>query len=67
MDQPARLLYVIQLTNGLGFLPDGKIPYHSDSARGHINFYRVPADGSLNEKQLFVSTEIGSPEGLMVS
>ena len=57
----------IQLTNGLGFSPDGKTLYHSDSSRNHINCYRVQADGALGEKQIFATTDIGSPDGLVVS
>ena len=57
----------IQLTNGLGFSPDGKTLYHSDSSRNHINCYSVAADGTLGEKQIFATTDIGSPDGLVVS
>lgn len=57
----------ILLTNGLGFSPDGKTLYHSDSARNHVNCYSVNNDGSLGAKQVFVTTEQGSPDGLVVS
>jgi xylono-1,5-lactonase len=57
----------IQLTNGLGFSPDGKTLYHSDSSRNHINCYSVQADGTLGEKQIFATTDVGSPDGLVVS
>lgn len=57
----------ILLTNGLGFSPDGRILYHSDSARSHVNCYEVQADGRLGEKQIFVTTEGGAPDGLAVS
>ena len=57
----------IKLTNGLSFSPDGLTLYHSDSARQHINRYDVHQDGSLGEKQVFVTTEKGSPDGLVVS
>jgi D-xylonolactonase len=62
-----KVAYDIQLTNGLGFSPDGKTLYHSDSAHDHINCYSVSAGGFLIEKQLFATTEIGSPDGLVVS
>jgi D-xylonolactonase len=62
-----KVAFDIQLTNGLAFSPDGRTPYHSDSARDHINCYSVTADDSLGEKQLFAETEIGSPDGLVVS
>lgn len=57
----------IQLTNGLGFSPDGRILYHSDSRRRVVNCYDVNTDGTLGEKQVFVSTEAGVPDGLVVS
>jgi gluconolactonase len=57
----------IRLTNGLGFSPDGKLLYHSDSARNHVNVYEVSDDGMLGEKQVFVTTEFDSPDGLAVS
>ncbi len=55
------------LTNGLGFSPDGKTLYHSDSPRYHVNSYSVNEDGSLGEKQVFVTTEGGTPDGLAIS
>ena len=68
LDGSARkVAYDIQLTNGLGFSPDGKTLYHSDSSRNHINCYSVQADGTLGEKQIFATTDIGSPDGLVVS
>ena len=57
----------IQLTNGLGFSPDGSILYHSDTLRKTVHCYRVKEDGSLGEKQVFVVTERGVPDGLVVS
>ena len=68
LDGSARkVAYDIQLTNGLGFSPDGKTLYYSDSARDHINCYSVSGDGSLSEKQLFSTIKMGSPDGLVVS
>ena len=57
----------VRLTNGLGFSPDGRTLYHSDSARNAVMSYAVAEDGSLGEKQLFVETERGAPDGLAVS
>ncbi|MBL6690380.1 MAG: SMP-30/gluconolactonase/LRE family protein [Pseudomonadales bacterium] len=57
----------ILLTNGLGFSPDGRTLYHSDSARSHVNCYEVQADGRLGEKQVFVTAEGGAPDGLAVT
>ncbi|NOX51493.1 MAG: SMP-30/gluconolactonase/LRE family protein [Gammaproteobacteria bacterium] len=57
----------IRLTNGLGFSPDGKILYHSDSLRKKVFCYAVAQDGSLGEKEIFAVTENGAPDGLVVS
>jgi D-xylonolactonase len=57
----------IQLTNGLGFSPDGKTLYHSDTRRQSVYCYHVNADGSLGEKRLFVTVSEGVPDGLVVS
>lgn len=57
----------IMLTNGLGFSPDGRTLYHSDSRRQTVNKYEVESDGSLGEKQTFVTVERGVPDGLAVS
>lgn len=57
----------IQLTNGLGFSPDGRVLYHSDSARRTVYKYAVHDDGSLGDKEVFVETERGAPDGLAVS
>ena len=57
----------VQLTNGLGFSPDGKTLYHSDSPRQTVYCYAVHADGSLGPKTPFVTVDKGSPDGLVVS
>ncbi len=57
----------VQLTNGLGFSPDGATLYHSDSRRQTVFCYSVAADGALGEKRVFVRTDNGSPDGLAVS
>jgi gluconolactonase len=57
----------VQLTNGLGFSPDGRTLYHSDSRRQGVFRYAVNADGSLGKKELFVNTPKGVPDGLVVS
>ena len=49
----------VQLTNGLGFSPDGNTLYHSDSARRMVMKYDVNNDGSLGEKTPFVRTDTG--------
>ncbi len=57
----------IQLTNGLGFSPDGKVLYHSDSERKSVYCYQVSEDGSLGEKKHFITADTGTPDGLVVS
>ena len=68
LDGSARVVgHDIRLTNGLGFSPDGKTLYHSDSARASVFCYEVFADGNLGEKRHFVKTDNGVPDGLVVS
>ncbi len=57
----------IKLTNGLGFSPDGRTLYHSDSLRRAVCCYAVSADGSLGPKETFVTVDNGVPDGLVVS
>lgn len=57
----------VRLTNGLGFSPDGRTLYHSDSRRMTVFSYAVDADGGLGPKEAFVETEKGAPDGLKVS
>lgn len=57
----------VQLTNGLGFSPDRKTLYHSDSWRQRVMRYDVHDDGSLGDKQTYVHTIRGAPDGLAVS
>lgn len=57
----------VQLTNGLGFSPDGRTLYHSDSRRSTVFCYAVAADGSLGDKRVFAKVENGVPDGLVVS
>ena len=57
----------VMLTNGLGFSPDGKTLYHSDSRRQRVFRYDVSNNGDLGQKEVFVETESGSPDGLCVA
>ncbi len=68
LDGTARVVAAdVQLTNGLGFSPDGTILYHSDSRRQTVFCYSVSADGALGEKRAFITTDKGVPDGLVVS
>jgi xylono-1,5-lactonase len=57
----------VLLTNGLGFSPDGRTLYHSDSRRNTVFCYAVAGDGSLGEKRPFAEVPKGVPDGLVVS
>jgi xylono-1,5-lactonase len=57
----------IWLTNGLGFAPDGRTLYHSDSRIQTVWRYAVEPDGSLGPKAVFARTSRGVPDGLVVS
>ncbi len=57
----------IRLTNGLGFSPDGKRLYHSDSRAGIVGVYDVGADGGVGLRRTFARLESGIPDGLVVS
>jgi xylono-1,5-lactonase len=57
----------IELTNGLGFSPDGKLLYHSDSGTDTVFVYDVAADRMLKDRRPFVRlTDGGLPDGLAV-
>ena len=57
----------VRLTNGLGFSPNDKILYHSDSLRRQVCVYEVKEDGKLGPKKVFAETKTGVPDGLVVS
>ena len=57
----------VQLTNGLGFSPSGRVLYHSDSRRGQIYRYEVVRNGDLKPREVFHEFENGAPDGLAVA
>jgi gluconolactonase len=68
LDGSARTLWSgVKLTNGLGFSPDGKRLYHSDSRANIVGVYDVRADGSVGERRVFARVEPGVPDGLAVA
>lgn len=68
LDGSARIVAPdVLLTNGLGFSPDGRTLYHSDSRRNTVFRYAVAADGSLGPRTPFVETRRGIPDGLAVA
>jgi len=57
----------VSLTNGIGFSPDGRTIYHSDTARMAVVAHDVAADGSCGNRRVFARTERGAgPDGLAV-
>jgi gluconolactonase len=56
----------VQLTNGLGWSPDGKRLYHSDSLRHIVKAYDLQSDGSLSLPKIFATTPFGHPDGLAI-
>src|SRR5262249_53046978 len=62
-----RIAEGIQLTNGLGFSPDGARLYHSDSRATIVGMYDGGADGSGGRRQAFARGDEGVPDGLVVS
>jgi gluconolactonase len=58
----------VMLTNGLGFSPDGRRLYHSDSRAPRVRVYDVAADGSVGPAQTFADFAPGGvPDGLKVA
>jgi len=66
-DGSATMLYDdVGLTNGIGLSADGRLLYHSDSARSQVLLHDVAEDGSCRNRRVFAQTERGSPDGLAV-
>ncbi|MEE8433393.1 MAG: SMP-30/gluconolactonase/LRE family protein [bacterium] len=57
----------IALTNGLGFSPDGRTLYHSDSRSELVRAYEVTEDGGVSGWREFVRVSGGVPDGLAVA
>ncbi|MDJ0847258.1 MAG: SMP-30/gluconolactonase/LRE family protein [Myxococcota bacterium] len=56
----------VLLTNGIGFSPDGKTLYHSDSQAGHVIVHDVDDQGRLSNRRPLGRCEGGAPDGLAV-
>jgi gluconolactonase len=52
--------------NGVGFSPDGRRLYLSDSIRGHVIAHDVDAAGVLANRRVFATPGGGAPDGLAV-
>lgn len=57
----------VMLTNGLGFSPDGRRLYHSDSRSALIRVYDVRDDGSVGPWRVFARVAHGVPDGMAVA
>jgi gluconolactonase len=57
----------VQLTNGMGFSPNGKLLYHSDSGDQTVYVYDVLSDGGVRDRRPFATVDNGLPDGLAVS
>ena len=57
----------VELTNGLGFSPDGSLLYHSDSRRQQVYRYKVKENGNLEPRDIFCQFDEGAPDGLAVA
>ncbi len=57
----------VQLTNGLGFSPDGRTLYHADSRRQQVYRYDVKRDGELTPREIFCEFTNGAPDGLAIA
>jgi gluconolactonase len=56
----------IEVTNGLGFSPDRKLLYHSDSGTRAVWVYDVQSDRSVKDRRIFAKLPEGIPDGLAV-
>jgi sugar lactone lactonase YvrE len=55
----------IELTNGMGLSPDGKLLYHCDTATEAVWVYDVAPDRSVKDRRIFAKVE-GWPDGMAV-
>jgi gluconolactonase len=67
-DGSARIVHPsVELTNGLGFSPDGSLLYHADSGSRSLYVYDVASDGGLANRRIFAAVPEGLPDGVAVS
>lgn len=56
----------VALTNGIGFSPDGRVLYHSDSLRSHVIAHDVTEEDYCIDRRVFMDLPVGAPDGLCV-
>jgi gluconolactonase len=69
IDAPGRAVQLygdVQLSNGIGFSPDRRLLYHSDSTRRAVLVSDFAPDGSVSNRREFAHTPVGVPDGLAV-
>jgi xylono-1,5-lactonase len=69
IDPPGKITKLwegIEVTNGLGFSPDRKLLYHSDSTTKAVWAYDVRPDRTVSPRQLFAKLPEGMPDGLTI-
>ena len=69
IDPPGRAVKLwdgIEVSNGLGFSPDRKHLYHSDSSTGAVWVYDVTHERGVKDRRIFAKMPAGMPDGLAV-
>jgi len=69
IDPPGKITKLwegVEVTNGLGFSPDRKLLYHSDSTTKAVWAYDVRPDRTVSPRQLFAKLPEGMPDGLTI-
>ncbi len=56
----------IEVTNGMGFSPDGRLLYHCDSTTRAVWVYDVTTDRRVKDRRVFVRLPEGWPDGMAV-
>lgn len=65
-DTATKLWEGIEVTNGMGFSPDGRLLYHCDSTTKAVWAYDVTADRRLKDRRVFGRLPEGWPDGMAV-
>lgn len=69
IDGPGRAVELyggVELTNGIGISPDGRLLYHSDSTARLIRVHELTPEGEVRSGAVFAEVEVGLPDGLAV-
>jgi D-xylonolactonase len=65
-DKATQLYNDVSLTNGIGFSPDGRTLYHSDTARNQVIVHDVDEVGQVANRRSLGDTPDLQPDGLAV-